>query len=190
MKGYRPKRQQQREFEIERTASIVDDIIGEQEAVRALDLTGYKNHVFRMVNFCFAFDELSTEEEEKIILAGCFHDIGIWTAETFDYIPPSIDAALEQLKRVNRTDWSEQIAQMIGEHHKIRRIKTDKLTEIFRKGDLVDFSLGTMKCGLDPSFVKDVKARFPNCGFHAGLLRTAAKWIVRHPLNPVPVIKW
>lgn len=169
---------------------FVEDIIGEQEAVLALDLTAYKNHVYRMVNFCFALDDLSSEEKEKLILAGCFHDIGIWTANTFDYLPPSINAALEQLKRVNRTDWSEHIAQMIGEHHKLRRFEKDKLTEIFRKGDLVDFSLGTIKFGLDPGFVREVKDRFPNCGFHAGLVRTAAKWIVRHPLNPLPVVKW
>ena len=169
---------------------FVEEIIGEQEAVLTLDLTGYKNHVYRMINFCFVFDELTSEEEEKLVLAGCFHDIGIWTANTFDYIPPSIDVALKKLKRLNRSDWSDHIAQMIGEHHKVRRFKGDKLTEIFRKGDLADFSLGTFKCGLDPGFVKEVKQRFPNCGFHAGLVRTAAKWIVRHPLNPLPVVKW
>ena len=169
---------------------FVEEIIGEQEAVLALDLAGYKNHVYRMVNFCFAFEDLPSDDEEKIILAGCFHDIGIWTANTFDYIPPSIDSALQQLNRINRANWTDHIAKLIGEHHKLRRFKGDKLTEIFRKGDLVDFSLGTFKCGLDSGFVKEVKQRFPNCGFHAGLVRTAAKWIVRHPLNPLPVIKW
>src|SRR5262245_23946544 len=98
---------------------IVDDILGEQEAVLALDLTGYRNHVYRMINFCFAFGELWSEEEEKIVLAGCFHDIGIWTAKTFDYLPPSIDVAIDHLRRSGKAEWSDQISLMIGEHHKL-----------------------------------------------------------------------
>lgn len=169
---------------------FVEEIIGEQEAVLAFDLTGYRNHVYRMINFCLAFEDLSTEDEEKITLAGCFHDIGIWTAATFNYIPPSIDIAKEQLRKLNRSDLSAQIAEMIGEHHKLRRFNGEALTEIFRKGDLVDLSFGMINFGLAPDFVKEVKDRFPNCGFHTGLVQTAAKWIVRHPLNPLPVVKW
>jgi hypothetical protein len=169
---------------------IVDDILGEQEAVLALDLTGYRNHVYRMINFCFGFGELSSEEEEKIVIAGCFHDIGIWTATTFDYLPPSIDAAANHLRRATRPEWIVHISEMIDQHHKLRRFSGDRLTEIFRQGDLIDFSLGTIAFGLNRSFVREVKDRFPNNGFHAGLLRTAGHWIVHHPLNPIPVLKW
>jgi hypothetical protein len=169
---------------------IVDDILGEQEAVLRLNLAPYRNHVYRMINFCFAFGELSSEEQEKIVIAGCFHDIGIWTAKTFDYLPPSIDAAASHVRKAGRSEWIGHISQMIDQHHKLRRFSGDRLTETFRQGDLVDFSLGTVTCGLDRSFVREVKDRFPNAGFHAGLLRTAGHWLVRHPLNPLPVTKW
>ena len=79
---------------------------------------------------------------------------------------------------------------MIAEHHKLRVFKGDALTEVFRKADLVDVSLGAVKFGLDASFVKDVKDQFPNSGFHAGLLKTAGRWFIRHPLNPIPVLKF
>jgi hypothetical protein len=38
--------------------------------------------------------------------------------------------------------------------------------------------------------VKDVKKQFPNNGFHKYLVRLAGGWICRHPLNPLPVVKF
>ena len=168
----------------------VDEIIDAQEAFLDVGLAGYRNHVHRMINFCLAFGELTSEEEEKIIVAGCFHDIGIWTANTFDYLPPSIDAAIAYLQETGRSGWTDHISQMIGEHHKLRRFTADRLTETFRKGDLVDFSLGLIKCGVDGGFVREVKSAFPNNGFHAELVRLAGRWICRHPIHPLPVLKW
>jgi hypothetical protein len=81
---------------------------------------------------------------------------------------------------------------MIGEHHKLGKYSDDKntLIEIFRKGDLVDFSLGFVKCGLPKTYIKSVKKSFPNAGFHKGLVKLAGGWFCRHPLNPIPVLKW
>ena len=46
-----------------------------------------------------------------------------------------------------REGWSEQIALMIEWHHKVRPYRNERfpLVEVFRKGDLVDFSLGVFK---------------------------------------------
>lgn len=169
---------------------LVEDVLGEREAVLSLNLTSYKNHVYRMVNFGLAFGDLSPAEEEKVIIAGCFHDLGIWNDGTFDYLRPSIALAREYLEQIHKPDWSDQISLMIGEHHKLRRHRGDALTEALRRADLVDISLGVIRFGLDPVFVRDVRARFPNTGFHVGLLRTACSWVLHHPFNPVPVLKW
>jgi len=117
---------------------FVEDILGEREAVLGLSLAGYKNHVYRMVNFGLAFDELSPKDEEKIIIAGIFHDLGIWTDNTFDYLPPSIELSRAYLKLIDRPEITDHISQMIDQHHKLRSIKGDQLTEAFRKADLVD----------------------------------------------------
>jgi hypothetical protein len=37
---------------------------------------------------------------------------------------------------------------MIDQHHKLGPYRDDPLVETLRKGDLVDFSLGILKCGL------------------------------------------
>ena len=78
---------------------------------------------------------------------------------------------------------------MIDLHHRVRK-HTAPLVDIFRKGDLVDFSLGIVKCGVPAAFIRTVKEQFPNEGFHKQLVRRAGRWICRHPLNPVPVLKW
>lgn len=154
------------------------------------DYAGYKNHVYRMVNFCFAQNNFSREEREKIIIAGCFHDLGIWSNDTFDYLPPSVALAEDYLKNNRRGEWADEISLMIGEHHKLGRYENNPLVETFRRGDLVDFSLGFVKCGLPKPFIKNVKKHFPNAGFHRRLVKLAGGWICKHPLNPVPVLKW
>lgn len=171
-------------MKIETEIPLIDEILADPK------LTGYRNHVYRMVNFCFAQGEFDVEQREKIVIAGCFHDLGIWSADTWDYLPPSIALAEEYLAGTDHEDWRTEISKMIDLHHRIRKCADGSLVEIFRRGDLVDFSLGILKCGIAPDFIRAVKKEFPNAGFHRQLLAHACQWTLRHPLNPVPVLKW
>ncbi len=168
---------------------LVDDILDSYRDVIGDDFSGYRNHVHRMLNFCFVQGNFDAEQKEKLAIAASFHDLGIWTADTFDYLPPSVDLAVEYLDRNGLTAWTAEISQMIDLHHRVRR-NADPLAEVFRKGDLIDFSLGLFKCGVPGEYVRSVKEQFPNEGFHQHLARRAGRWICRHPLNPVPVLKW
>ena len=134
----------------------------------------------------------SEEEKTKLAIAACFHDIGLWSDQTVDYIPPSIAQAKQYLTETGREAWSEEIGLMIEWHHKVRRYRDDRfpLVEVFRKGDLVDFSLGIFKCGLSKSYLDEVKAGIPNAGFHRFLIKGAKQWFSEHPLRPPPFIKW
>ena len=80
---------------------LLEDILTEWQETIGEDYEGYKNHVYRMVHCCLALKECNSEEKEKIIIAGAFHDIGVWTADTLDYLPPSILPALDYLKKRN-----------------------------------------------------------------------------------------
>ncbi|HEY8558908.1 MAG TPA: HD domain-containing protein [Pyrinomonadaceae bacterium] len=179
-------------MQIETRIPLLDEILNERKTAIGDDFAGYRNHVYRMVNFCFALDEnFGAEEREKIVVAGCFHDIGIWTGgRTLDYLPPSIDAARAYLSQNKLEKWIPEITRMIDEHHKLRECRGDRLTEVFREGDLVDFSLGLFKCGLPKNYVAAVKKQFPNNGFHKFLARLAGGWICRHPLNPLPIVRF
>jgi len=156
------------------------------------DYLGYKNHVYRMIHFCFALHSCNHEEREKIIIAGCFHDLGIWANGTVDYLPPSIALAKEYLKQNSLEQWIPEIELMIDMHHKLRKHQDDRypLVEVFRKGDLVDFSLGVVQWGLPKTYIRSVKDQFPNAGFHKRLAQLAAGWFSKHPLSPPPFMKW
>ena len=157
-----------------------------------VEYQGYRNHVYRMIHFCLALKDCTEEEQEKIIIAAAFHDLGIWIEDTVDYIPPSVPPAMNYLRSRNLEKWSEEIKLMITEHHKITPYKDTKypLVEIFRQGDLVDFSLGIFKFGIPKTYIEEVKARFTNSNFHKNLGKRAIKWFFKHPLNPVPMMKF
>jgi hypothetical protein len=174
------------------TREQLDALLEPWRTLIGVDFEGYRNHCRRMVTFCLALRECSAEEEHKIAIAACFHDIGIWTAGTLDYLPPSVPPAVDYLRSINAESWGEEISLMITEHHKLSAYEVERfpLVEAFRKADLVDFSLGLVKFGLPGGFVREIKQQYPNAGFHRMLVRRAAAWFVRHPLNPAPMMKW
>ncbi len=177
---------------IESSIALIDEILGQWRVQLGADYQGYRNHVYRMVHFCFALGDASEADKKKIAIAACFHDLGIWSDGTIDYLPPSVVQAQMYLERQGLAEWSQEIALMIDLHHKIRAV-TDAhspLIEIFRKADLVDVSLGLVKFGLPASLIRSVKAAFPNAGFHKRLLKLAGGWFSEHPLSAPPFLKW
>jgi hypothetical protein len=125
------------------------------------------------------------------MIAACFHDIGLWSKKTVDYLPPSIDEAQHWLKKNDLSAWSDEISQMIDQHHKLSTWKEpgSPLIEVFRRGDLVDFSLGVIKFGIPSTSIQQLKIAFPNHGFHKMLIRGAFEWFSRHPLTLPPFMK-
>jgi hypothetical protein len=177
---------------IEERIPLLEDILDKWKNDLGNDYLGYKNHVYRMIHFCFALHNCNNEEREKIIIAGCFHDLGIWANGTVDYLPPSIALAKEYLRQNSLEQWIPEIELMIDMHHKLRKHQDDRypLVEVFRKGDLVDFSLGVVNWGLPKTYIMSVKDRFPNAGFHKRLAQLAGGWFSKHPLRPPPFMKW
>lgn len=177
---------------IEEHIPLLEELLDPWQTKIGPDYAGYKNHVYRMVNFCLALHDGYPEERQKIIIAGCFHDLGIWASDTFDYLPPSMALARAYLEENRLEAWLPEIELMISEHHKLSRYRDDRypLVEVFRQGDLVDFSLGLVTCGLPRSYIRSVKRRFPNAGFHKRLVQLELGWFAGHPLNPAPVLKW
>jgi hypothetical protein len=176
---------------------LADEILAKWKDTIGDDYHGYRNHVHRMILCCFALGKLSNkilseEDKNKIIIAAVFHDLGIWIEDTLDYLPPSIPPALKYLKEKGLENWAAEIKLMINEHHKIREYRNPNypLVELFRKGDLVDFSLGMMRFGLSKSNINQLKYNLPNAGFHKNLTKRVVKWFLKHPLNPAPMMKW
>src|SRR5688572_21916923 len=142
------------------TIDLVEEILAPYTANDRV--SGYKNHVSRVISFCDALYQLDEEERHKITIAACFHDLGIYTDATFDYLPPSIELARSYLYSNNLGNWATEISSIIDEHHRFRPIDSGGLAEVFRKADLIDFSLGVVKHGVPPTKVSEVRSEFPN----------------------------
>lgn len=153
------------------------------------DATAYTHHVTRMVHYTHAMGSLTEEESEKVLIAGVFHDLGIWTDNTIDYLDPSEKLAIEYLKTLDCTHYENDIITMIRYHHKLLPIKNNPLAERFRKADLVDVSWGFMRANIDTVVIKNMKKNFPNNGFHKRLLELTWQQFKQEPLNPLPMMK-
>ncbi|HEY0686127.1 MAG TPA: hypothetical protein VGD45_27540 [Steroidobacter sp.] len=155
------------------------------------DGRGYRNHVYRTVNY---YAKLSGAEEvpESVQIAAAFHDIGIWTARSFDYLAPSVSEAQAYLDRQQLEGLEPEIRAMIEHHHKVRsyRAQFAPPVEAFRRADLVDLSVGMIRFGLPLRFVVSVKEVFPNAGFHRRLLGLAIRQFARQPWRPLPMLRW
>lgn len=153
------------------------------------DVEKYKNHVYRIFNYSLYLSK--NEDEEKYAIAAFYHDVGIWTNNTFDYLQPSIDLAKNYLIQIQKKNWSDEISLMIDNHHKTSSYKGNFETtiEIFRKADWTDVSLGMIHFEIPSAFIKQVEKQFPYKGFHFFLTKMFTKNFFQHPLKPLPMFK-
>lgn len=170
---------------------ILDEVLNAHATVLADDFAAYRNHTYRVVNFCVALSSDDPENLQKVAIAAAFHDIGIWTNGTFDYLRPSMKLAADHLARSGQTQWASEIDAMILEHHKISkyRVHPDWLVEAFRKADLVDVSKGLIAFGLSRRFVAELYAHWPSAGFRKRLVELSLRRLRTHPWSPLPMLR-
>ncbi|UFH52240.1 HD domain-containing protein [Spirosoma sp. KNUC1025] len=169
---------------------LIEELLEKFRLSIGVDFDRYRNHVYRVFLSCLLLDD-NKLNEEKYALAAVFHDIGIWTDHTFDYLNPSIEQAKIYLHSIGRQDWTDEISQMIYWHHKLSTYqgKFGKLVETFRKADWIDVSLGVFTFGIDTQKIRQNRRMLPNRGFHFFLVRETAKNLLKHPFNPLPIFK-
>lgn len=185
---------------------VIDRVLHAHTAAIGKDIDGYRNHVYRVTNLCMALSTGDTERVERIATAAVFHDIGIWTAGTFDYLAPSIKQAVQYLAETGKLEWAPEITAMIQEHHKLTPYRTNdlplmepslmepspmelSLVEPFRKADWVDVSWGVITHGLSRAFIRDLYAAWPDAGFHMKLVKLSAGRLATHPWSPLPMVR-
>lgn len=178
-------------LKIEPPIDTIENIFKEWESMLGTDFQAYKNHVYRVFYFSVVLAIPSESDKEKLAIAACFHDIGIWRNKTFDYLDPSIAAVNEYLESIGRAGWQEEINLIINYHHKLTRVKGSEfpLVEAFRKADWIDVTKGRRAFGVQRKVVQLILKSFPNKGFHKRLVSLTAKEFIRHPLNPLPMMK-
>lgn len=169
---------------------IIDDLFSDYKSIIGIDYDRYRNHVCRIYTYCKLMDS-ENGNDEKYAIAAVFHDIGIWTDQTFDYLNPSIEQVKKYLIATNKQDWIEEITLMINWHHKMSSYKNSdyQTIEIFRKADWIDVSQGILKFKVKSDDIKLLNQQLPSLGFHAFLIKSTFKNLIKNPLNPLPMFK-
>lgn len=175
-----------------RAVPVLDELLDAYSVAIGGDLQGYRGHCYRVLNFCAALAPDSGRSVEKIAIASAFHDMGIWTHRTFDYLEPSVDLAASYLAQSGDEDWIQEVALMIHEHHRVRRAPcpTGSLVEAFRRADWIDVSGGLLTFGLARQMIRQAYAIWPSAGFHRKLIQLSLDRFTAHPLSPFPMLKF
>lgn len=161
------------------------------------DRAAYTNHVLRVLSFCDALsgqapgDPDAPSGRTEFLTAAIFHDLGVWTSRTFDYLAPSIQLARQWLTDQQREDLIPLVSAMIDDHHKIRpAIGSPPEVDLFRRADTVDVTVGLRRFGMPRRDYRAVARRYPDSGFRRRLAQLAVRRIRSHPFSPLPMVKW
>jgi hypothetical protein len=169
----------------------IDEVLDAFAVELGGDATAYRAHAYRVFHFCRALTDAAAGRDDGIALAAAFHDLGIWSDRTVDYLPPSVRRLREHLERVGRGAEAGELERMVAWHHKLTpcRAASDALVEAFRRADLVDLTLGLVRFGLPKEYVQAVRAAFPAAGFHLRVAQLVGGYALRHPLRPLPMMR-
>ena len=173
------------------TLPLLDDVLSAHTSALGRDFTAYRNHTYRLVNLAFVLTGEREDTLERLTIAAAYHDLGIWTARTFEYLRPSIGLAREYLARSGRTAWMAEITAMILEHHKVRAYRghPDWLVEPFRRADWIDVSRGLRTFGVPRSIIRQLFAVWPSAGFHRRLVELSIVHLRTQSWNPFPMLR-
>jgi hypothetical protein len=151
--------------EILRSIPLTEEILESHRHRARGDDAGYdayKAHVYRVVNFARALTPEAPDRDDKLAISAAFHDIAVF--DTLDYLVPSIEAQEVWLQQNGRETWSDELALIVAEHHRLSRYGPTRphapLVEAVRRADLVDVSQGLIRFGIPSTYVKEVRAAF------------------------------
>lgn len=170
--------------EILRNSPLAEDIL-ESHRYRAhgddAGFDAYKAHVYRVVNFARALAPEDAERDDKLAVAVAFHDLAAF--DTLDYLVPSIEAQDAWLQQTGRQGWSDELALIVAEHHRLSRYGPARpyapLVEAVRRADLIDVSQGLIRFGIPKAYVDEVRATFDAGAFFKRVIPSAALRAVR-----------
>ena len=175
--------------EILRSLPLADEILESHRRHAHGDDSGYnayKAHAYRVVNFARALIPDEPDRDDKLAIAAAFHDLAAF--DTLDYLVPSIAAQDAWLQETGRDGWSDELALMVAEHHRLSKYGPTRphapLVEAFRRADLIDVSQGLIRFGLPSAYVKEVRAEFDASVFFKRVIPSGTLRAIRNLQQP------
>lgn len=163
------------DIQIKLERPLIEELLAEYREVIGDDFDGYRNHVYRAVTYAMHFLDQDSKAERVVETGMSYHDIGLWTDHELAYLEPSEAVALSDNTQQGWGLEPELLQGIIHWHHKVFRYRGahERIIEACRKADWIDASKGWIRKGMSRRNVLAVEDAFPNCGFHATLLRLA-----------------
>jgi hypothetical protein len=175
--------------EIVRNLPLAEDILESHRHLARGDDAGwdaYKAHVYRVINFARALCPTAPDRDDKLVIAAAFHDLAAF--DTLDYLVPSIQAQDRWLAQSGRQSWSDELALVVAEHHRLSGYAATRphaeLVEAMRRADLVDVSQGLIRFGLPRTYVKEVRAAFDARAFFTRVIPRGTVRAIRRGQQP------
>lgn len=178
-------------------AYFVDAATPEEEQLQPM--VPYKNHCYRIYNLALQLYEggeaslVSESQKELLAVAVAFHDLALFTHKTLDYLDPSADLARKWMESKSYSkDDIAAVSEMIIWHHKVTSYQGphSEMVERLRKADWADVTLGMRRFEASPEDVRALRDVFPSAGFYWFLVKSESTWLLSHPTNPVPFLRW
>ncbi len=142
--------------------------------------------MYRVVNFARALTPDGPDRDDKLAIAAAFHDLAAF--DTLDYLVPSIEAQDAWLRQTGREGWSDELALIVAEHHRVFRYGATRpyapLVEAVRRADLIEVSQGRIRFGLSSSYVKEVRATFDASVFFKRVIPSGTLRAIRKLQQP------
>jgi hypothetical protein len=176
-------------MEIIQRNAVIDEVLSHHHLALGQDLLGYSGHCYRLLNYT-RFLGLDERDLPLMEVAIAFHDLGVWTHKTMDYIGPSIKLAEQYVLKEDLEIDLQHLGLIIGGHHHLSEIDNSPPAELLRKADLMDLSFGAISGGLSKEILRSIKKEFPNNGFQTMIMKKVALYAISHPLRPFPMMKW
>lgn len=167
----------------------IEEILEKYKTALSIYFSAYRNHVYRVYNLTLLLYSATEAEKETIAVAAAFHDIGIWTDHTFDYLQPSIVLATKYCNERGISFKVSEVATIIDNHHKLTAFKTNAAVEAFRRADLIDLSFNLFTYGIEKNYLNRLNKAFPGNGFHRFIFGNIVKSIMLKPCNPLPMVR-
>ena len=171
---------------------LLDKLLQEYAGAIGGDMVAYRNHCLRVFSY-YGWQRTPDEEEQRhVAVALVFHDLGIWTDGTIDYLEPS-DRRMREWVAARAPELDvELISAMVLQHHRVRPLPGARMAvvEAFRRADWIDVMLGSLGYGVPRDFRREVMAALPNAGFHKRLLQLGGRRFLSKPWSPLPMLRW
>jgi len=165
---------------------IIDTVLAHHREQLGASFATYRNHCLRGLNYHASL--LKTVPSDASALAWAVHDLGIWTAGTFDYLEPSAALVTGYAAEFGIADITLTQA-MIMQHHRLNAV-TEPAVDAFRRADRVDVTRGLWRGPISRRDVNDVVAALPYLGFHRFLAAGLTRHALTHPRRPLPMLRW